>query len=62
MDTDYLDRTVYKLITDYEFEPLLRHDKIEAHLDMLWVGKDSYECDGRETDFSIISHLASTKI
>jgi hypothetical protein len=31
-------------------------------LDELWVGKESYECDGRDTDFSMLSFLASAKI
>jgi len=46
MDTDFLDRTTLKLITDYEYEPLLKDDKVSALLDELWVGKESYECDG----------------
>jgi len=41
---------------------LLRDDKVSALLDELWVGKDSYECDGRDTDFSMLSFLASAKI
>ena len=39
METDFLDRTVLKLITDNEYEPLLRDDKVSALLDELWVGK-----------------------
>jgi hypothetical protein len=62
MDTDFLDRTVLNMITNYEYEPLLKDDKVSAVLDELWVGKDSYECDGRDTDFSMLSFLASAKI
>jgi hypothetical protein len=62
MDTDFLDRTVLKIITDYEYEPLLRDDKISALLDELWVGKDTYECDGRVTDFSKLFFMATSKI
>lgn len=62
MDTDFLDRTVLKLITDYEYEPLLRDNKISALLDRLWIGKSSYQCDGRITDFSKLHFLASSPI
>lgn len=62
MDTDFLDRTVLNLITTFEYEPLLRHDKVSALLDELWVGRDTYECDGRDTDFSMLSFLASSQI
>lgn len=62
MDTDFLDRTVLKLITDYEYEPLLLDDKVSALLDELWVGKESYECDGQITDYSMLSFLVSSRI
>ena len=62
MDIDFLDRTVLNLITQQEYEPLLKDDKVSALLDELWVGKDSYECDGRVTDFSLLSFLASAQI
>lgn len=41
---------------------MLKDDKVSALLDELWVGKDSYECDGRVTDFSLLSFLASAQI
>lgn len=62
MDTDFLDRTVLKLITDYGYEPLLRDDKASALLDELWAGKDSYECDGRNTDYSKIFFLINAPL
>ena len=62
MDTDFLDRTVLKLITDYEYEPLMRDDKVSALLDELWFGKDTYECDGRLTDYSMLTTLVSAPI
>lgn len=46
MDTDYQDRTVLHLITKYGYEPLCRDPKIKILLDELWVGKESYACDG----------------
>lgn len=62
MDIDFLDRTVLKLITDYEYEPLLKDDKVSALLDKLWIGNASYQCDGRITDYSKLNFLASSPI
>lgn len=62
MDSDFLDRTVLKLITDYEYEPLLKDNKVSALLDQLWIGKASYACDGRITDYSKMNFLASSPI
>ncbi len=36
LETDFFDRTVLKLITDYEYEPLLKDPKVSALLDNLW--------------------------
>lgn len=62
MDNDFLDRTTLKLITDFEYEPLLKDVKVSGLLDELWVGKNSYECDGRVTDFSMLTFLSSAPI
>lgn len=62
MDTDFLDRRVLKLIADFEYEPLLRDNKISALLDRFWIGKDSYECDGKVTDFSKLAFLANSDL
>ena len=62
MDTDYLDRTAMKHITDYEHVPLFASDTIDAFLDELWVGKESYECDGRTTDFSMLAYMSMANI
>jgi hypothetical protein len=62
MDTDFMDRTVLKHITDYGYEPLLRDDKASALLDELWVGKDTYQCDGRNTDYSKIFFLVNASL
>jgi hypothetical protein len=54
MDTDFKDRTVFNLVC-YNFMPLLvEDDKISALLDELWVGKLSYECDGRTDCYSML--------
>ena len=59
METDFLDRSVLKLITHFQYEPLMKDHKISDLLDLLWVGKNSYDCDGRETNFSLLSYLLS---
>ena len=57
-----MDRTVLHLITKYNFEPLCRDSKLKVYLDELWVGTDTYSCDGQETDFSLLSFLCSAPI
>jgi len=36
--------------------------KIGALLDELWVGKLSYECDGRKDCYSMLTYLAKAPI
>ena len=62
MDKDYFDRTVLELITQHGFAPLLKCYKVEALLDELWVGKNSYDCDGRLTNFSQLTFMASAPV
>ena len=62
MDTDFMDRRVLKLIADFEYEPLLRDNKISGLLDRFWIGKSSYDCDGKVTDFSKLAFLATSPI
>ena len=57
MEVDFLDRTVLKLITIEGYDSLLKDAKCNALLDQLWVGKASYDCDGRVTDYSMLSYL-----
>jgi len=40
----------------------MRDVKVSALLDELWVGKNSYECDGRITDYSLLTFLVSAPI
>ena len=61
-DTDFQDRTVLKLIIQNQFEPLLRDVKISALLELLWVGKNSYNCDGKLSDFSLLSYLSTAQL
>lgn len=62
MDVDFLDRTVLKLITSNDLEALLRDEKVFALIDELWVGKATNQCDGRITDFSILSYMSNSPI
>jgi hypothetical protein len=62
MESDFLDRTVLKNITDNGYEPLTRNFKVEALLDELWVGRLTYECDGRLEDYSMLNYLLSAPI
>ena len=62
MDTDYLDRTVLRLITQGDFDPLLKNEKVFAFIDELWVGKLTNQCDGKYTDFSLLTFMASAPI
>ena len=62
MDTDFKNRTVLHLITYNGFAQLMSDNKVAALLDELWVGKMSYECDGRNDNFSQLTFLATTPI
>lgn len=62
LDIDFKDRTVLKIITLNGFAPLMQNTKVNILLDEIWVGKNTYECDGRITDFSMLTFLASAPI
>lgn len=62
MDKDFKNRTVLHLITYNGYGPLMAGDKISALLDELWVGKLTYECNGKTEDFSLLSYLARSPI
>jgi len=62
MDTDFKDRTVFKLITDSELEPLLNNSMPKSLIDDLWMGKESQVCDGKVTDYSMLSFMASSGV
>lgn len=62
METDFHDRTVLRLIQVYQIEAMMKDYKIAALLDELWVGKNSQECDGRVTNYSLLSYLSSAQI
>jgi hypothetical protein len=62
LDVDFLDRTVLKIITNNGFAPLMQNPNVNILLEELWVGKNTYECDGTITDFSLITYLFSSRI
>ena len=62
MDVDFQDRTLLKIITDCKFNDLLASDKVIVLLDEIWEGEETYDCDGRVTDFSLLTYLASAPI
>jgi hypothetical protein len=62
LDIDFKDRTVLKIITQNGFAPLMQNPKVNILLEEIWVGKNTYECDGRITDFSLLTFLANAPI
>lgn len=62
MDRDFKNRSVLKIITENNFSPLLSSEKINILIEEIWVGKKTYECDGKITDFSLLSYIANSKI
>lgn len=55
LDTDFKDRTVLKIITQNGYAVLMQNPKVNILLEEIWVGKNSYECDGRTTDYSMLT-------
>jgi hypothetical protein len=62
MDTDFEDRTVFRIITDYEYEELLLDFKTSALLDQLWKGKESSNCNGKVNNYSLLTCLYETTV
>jgi hypothetical protein len=53
---------VLNIISYNEYASLMSDAKIGALLDELWVGKLSYECDGRKDCYSMLTYLAKAPI
>ena len=50
-------------VVTYNYMPeLIEDDKIGALLDELWVGKLSYECDGRTDCYSMLKFLSKAPV
>ena len=62
MEADFKDRTVLKLIVTNQFEPLLKHDRVLALLNQLWVGKLQQNCNGMPTDYSMLQFISTAPI
>lgn len=62
LDLDFKNRTVLRIVTDNDFSPLLSSEKINILIEEMWIGKKTYECDGKISDFSLLNNLAKTKI
>lgn len=58
LDRDFLERTVLKIITENEYAPLMSSPKVSVLIQSMWAGKKTYECDGKSSDYSILSHLS----
>ena len=62
MDKDFHERTMLKIITDKKFSGLFSSDRVHVLLDEIWEGEETYDCDGRITDYSLLTYLASAPI
>lgn len=61
-DVDFKDRTVLNLICHNTYDALLSDGKVTALLDSLWQGELTNQCDGRISDYSKLTHMATTEI
>ena len=62
LDVDFKDRTLLKIITVYKFRQLFASYKVDVLLQEIWVGKNTFECDGRVSDFSMLTYLSRASI
>lgn len=60
---DFRGRTVLKIITQNNFEPLMDEDdpKAENLMVMIWHGKEATRCDGNIFGFSNLAHIIMTR-
>lgn len=62
LDIDFKDRTVLKIITSNGYVPLMQNEKVSILLEEIWLGKPTYECDGKLTDFSLLTFLSTNPV
>lgn len=62
LDIDFKDRTVLKIITSNGYVELMQNEKVSILLEEIWVGKNTYECDGKLIDFSFLTFLLNAPI
>lgn len=60
LDSDFKDRTSLKIITDNSFVPLFSSIKVSILIEEIWEGKETFECDGNTSDFSMLHYLLIT--
>ena len=58
LDYDFKNRTVIEIIIDNDFLILLSSEKINILIEAMWIGKQTYDCDGKLTDFSLLENMA----
>jgi hypothetical protein len=63
MNEDFKARTVLKIITQNNFEPLMDEldPKAENIMLMIWHGQEAIKCDGNIFGYSSIMHLIMTR-
>ena len=62
MDKDFKDRTVLHLISYNNFSELMSDSKVTVLLDNLWQGKLAATCDGRVSDYSMLTFMANDPV
>lgn len=62
-DTDSRNRSLLKIITDYEFEPLMDENdpKAESIMMSIYQGKETAKCDGSIQGYSSIYHVITSQ-
>lgn len=62
-DTDFRGRSLLKIITDLEFEPLMdeKDPKAENIMMSIYQGKETTRCDGNIKGYSSIFHVVTTR-
>lgn len=58
---DFFDRTTYRHICDYGYEPMMRDSKVTALLTTMWDG-ESASCNGAMADYSLLAYLQDAPI
>ena len=63
MGTDFKGRSVLKIITVNDFEPLMNQGdpKAENMMMSIWYGKESHKCDGNIFGYSSLAFIATSK-
>lgn len=63
LDTDFKGRTVFKIITENYFEPLMNEGdpKSENLILKIWHGKEATKCDGNIYGYSNLMDILFTK-